>query len=278
MPGLRRSRSCTLGSWTSGPICQSVRAEALSREGTVACKLQREIVLLLAWGPAILLQLGHPLVARGIAEHSAFRAERWGRVRRFHRTLSTMLQLCFGTEQESRTAVMQINAIHDRVHGCLAEAEGIFSAGTPYSAHDLTLLSWVHATLLAMNLCVYEIYVGDLSPEERDRYCAEASAMESPLGIPEGRLPRSFSQLRGYIDEMLASGEIVVTEAARMLAKEIVYPLTTRVVGTAMWLMRLPSIGLLPPEIRRSYGFRWGARTRSCSACLRGLSEHCCCP
>ena len=44
--------------------------------------LQREIVLL-AWGPAILLQFAHPLVARGVADHSAFRAERWGRARAF---------------------------------------------------------------------------------------------------------------------------------------------------------------------------------------------------
>src|SRR5262249_19018114 len=47
---------------------------------TVAWKLQREIILLLAWSPAILLQLAPPLVARGVADHSSFRRERWGRM------------------------------------------------------------------------------------------------------------------------------------------------------------------------------------------------------
>ena len=95
-----------------------------------AWMLQREIVLPLAWGPAILLQFAHPLVARGVADHSAFRTERWGRARRLHRTLEAMLQLCFGTEREALAAAARINAIHDRVHGRLSHAAGIFPKGT----------------------------------------------------------------------------------------------------------------------------------------------------
>src|SRR5262249_7993596 len=122
---------------------------------TVAWKLQREIILLLAWSPAILLQLAHPLVARGVADHSSFRRERWGRMRRLHRTLDAMLGLCFGTEQGALAVAARITAIHDRVHGRLPEAAGLFPAGTSYSAHDPALLAWVHATLLVMNLRVY---------------------------------------------------------------------------------------------------------------------------
>ncbi|MGH8573509.1 MAG: oxygenase MpaB family protein, partial [Gammaproteobacteria bacterium] len=61
------------------------------RAGPLASKLQREIVLLLAWSPAILLQLAHPLVARGVADHSTFRTERYGWRRRLHRTIDAML-------------------------------------------------------------------------------------------------------------------------------------------------------------------------------------------
>jgi len=120
-------------------ISRSSSPDVLPGVGTVAWKLQREIVLLLAWGPAILLQLAHPLVARGIADHSAFRTGRWSRTRRFHRTLDAMLRLCFGTEQETLAVVARINAIHDRVHGRLLQTAGIFPAGTPYSAHDPAL-------------------------------------------------------------------------------------------------------------------------------------------
>jgi uncharacterized protein (DUF2236 family) len=64
---------------------------------SIGWKLQREIVLLLAWGPAILLQLAHPLVAQGIADHSAFRTQRHGRLRRLYGTIDAMLQISFGT-------------------------------------------------------------------------------------------------------------------------------------------------------------------------------------
>src|SRR5687767_12721304 len=110
--------------------CLMSHGPARTGEATIGWKLQREIILILAWGPAILLQLAHPLVARGIADHSAFLLERRGRLRRFHRTLDEMLQLCFGTEQQARAILARINAIHDRVNGQLPEAAGIFPAGT----------------------------------------------------------------------------------------------------------------------------------------------------
>jgi uncharacterized protein (DUF2236 family) len=226
----------------------------------VAWRLQREIVLLAAWAPAILLQLAHPLVARGVADHSSFRDERWGRLRRFHSTLDAMLRLAFGTEADVRAGAARINAIHDRVHGRLPEAAGRFPAGTRYSAHDPELLAWVHATLVDMNIRVYELYVETLSPEDRDRYCAEATRIEPLLGIPEGYLPRRFAELQARINAALASGEIEVTPVARELARDVVYPPLPLVAAPGAWFMRLPAIGLLPPVIRAGYGWRWRPR------------------
>jgi uncharacterized protein (DUF2236 family) len=228
-------------------------------QGMAAWTLQREIILLLAWGPAILLQFAHPLVARGVADHSAFRGERRGRARRLHRTVGAMQQLCFGSERQALAAAARINAIHDRVHGELREAAGIFAAGTPYSAHDPALLTWVHATLLDMNLRVYELLVSPLDVEDKDRYCSEASAIEGRFGIPEGRLPRSVSELRRYMNGMFASGEITVTDIARTLARAILYPQVFPVAAPAFSFMRLTTIGLLPPTIRAEYGLPWSA-------------------
>jgi uncharacterized protein (DUF2236 family) len=229
----------------------------------IGWKLQREIVLLLAWAPAILLQLAHPLVAQGIADHSTFRTQRRGRTRRLYHTIDAMLQLCFGTDEQARTVVARINAIHDRVNGHLTGTAGVFPAGTQYSAHDPALLAWVHATLLDMNLRVYERYVGPLSAEEKDRYCDEASAIETPFGIPAGRLPRSFGELERYMDAMLASGEIAVTEDARLLAREILHPPAPRLAAPALRLVRLQTVGLLPARIRAGYGFSWSPRTEA---------------
>lgn len=228
--------------------------------GGVAWRLHSEVVLLLGWGRAILLQIAHPLVARGVADHSPFRTERWGRLRRLYRTVDAMLRLSYGTEAEAAEVARGINAIHDRVHGRLDEAAGVFVAGTPYTAHDPRLLRWVHATLVESQLLAYELYVGPLSPEERDRYCAETTGMERLLGIPEGYLPRSVADLQRYLDGMLASGEIAVTALARELAREIVSPPVPWPARPLVWLARLPTVGLLPPAIREAYRFRWTPR------------------
>jgi uncharacterized protein (DUF2236 family) len=207
-----------------------------------------------------LLQLAHPLVARGVADHSGFRAERGGSARRLHRTVGAMLRLCFGTEPEARATAARINAIHDRVTGHLPHAAGVFAAGTPYSAHDPALLAWVHATLLDTHMRAYGLLVAPLSPEVADRYCAEASGIEGALGIPAGRLPRSAAELRRYMEGMLAGGEICVTDTARTLARSIVEPDLPLVPWPVLGAVRLITIGLLPPAIRSDYGFAWSPR------------------
>src|SRR5215813_1906856 len=109
----------------------------------ITWRLHREVVLLAGWGRAILLQLAHPLVAQGVADHSAFAESRWGRATRLRRTLGAMLALTFGAPEESAAAVRAINHIHDRVHGRLAAEAGPIPAGARYSAHDPALLAWV---------------------------------------------------------------------------------------------------------------------------------------
>jgi uncharacterized protein (DUF2236 family) len=255
---LRADTILDTGDWL-GCISRSNSRDVPSGVGTVAWKLQREIILLLGWGPAILLQLAHPLVARGVADHSAFRTERWGRMRRLYRTLDAMLGLCFKAEPEALAVVARINAIHDRVNGRLTEAAGIFPVGTAYSAHDPNLLAWVHATLLDSFLLTYERFVAPLTSSERDRYCREAEDGGPLLGIPPGLLPRSAAELTSYMDRMAASGEIAVTDTARRLAREVLEPHAAWPVRCLVGLGRLPAVGLLPAAIRDAYGFTWTA-------------------
>jgi uncharacterized protein (DUF2236 family) len=223
-------------------------------------KLHREVVLLLGWGRAILLQIAHPLVAQGVADHSGFLAETRGRWRRLHRTLGAMLALTFGTEEDRVGIARRINAIHDRVNGRLARACGVFPEGAAYTAKDPRLLTWVHATLLDSFLLTYELYVGPLRPEEKDRYCAEASEIEPMLEIPAGALPRSTRELARYLDAMLGSGEIAVSDTARLLARGIVTPPVPFPARPFLGVARLPTVGLLPPAVREAYGFGWDPR------------------
>jgi uncharacterized protein (DUF2236 family) len=250
-------------------------ADALDPRPPVAWMIQREVVLLAGWGRAILLQLAHPLVAQGVADHSAFLTERRGRWHRLYRTVDSMLRLSFGTPEDAARVVRAINAIHGRVHGRLPEPAGIFPAGTVYSARDPRLLCWVHATLLDSFLLTYELYVGPLRAAEKNGYCAEASQIAPSFEIPEGVLPASVADLERYMARMYRSGEIAVTGTARALACEIVAPAGVHVTQPFVWLNRLPTVGLLPPAIRQAYGFPWGPRReqalRLSAGCIRRL-------
>jgi uncharacterized protein (DUF2236 family) len=236
------------------------KSATAARQGSMTRTLHAERVLLAGWGRAILLQLAHPLVARGVAEHSAFRSERWGWAQRLRRTLSAMLALTFGTPDAVQRVADAINGIHDRVHGELVDRQGIFPSHTRYTAHDPALLSWVHATLVDSFLLTYELFVAPLTADERDRYCAESTAIESLLGIPSGLLPRTAAALGEYMTRMYAGGDISVSAAARALARDVIDPPGLLVGRPLFWLARLPTVGLLPPAIRAAYGLAWDHR------------------
>jgi uncharacterized protein (DUF2236 family) len=236
----------------------SIADETQAREAArTAWKLHQEVVLLAGWGRAILLQLAHPLVAQGVADHSEFAEDSWGRVRRLRRTLAAMLALTFGTPDESAGAAAAINRIHDRVHGRLAEPAGRFATSARYSAHDPALLAWVHATLVDTFLITYERFVAPLTQAERDRYCREAGSKAALLGIPAHMLPSTTASLGAYMDGMLEGGDIVVTDTARAIAGEILSFGLPRSVRPLVALARLPVVGLLPPAVREGYGFAW---------------------
>jgi uncharacterized protein (DUF2236 family) len=189
-----------------------------------------------------------------------------------------MLSLTFGTPDQVQRAASGIRAIHDRVHGSLGESAGPFASGGAYSAHDPELLRWVHSTMLDLLPRTYELFVGPLSSYEKDAYCAEASGVEPLLGMPDGFLPRSQPELHDYWEQMLASGEIVVTPTARMLARVLMSPRGFSGGRTLLWLSRLTTVGLLPSPIREMYGFVWTSRhervLQRSAGLIRGLLPH----
>ena len=227
---------------------------------SVARKINRERVVLLGWGRAILLQIAHPLVAAAVADHSPFGEDLRGYLQRARRTVGAMLRLTFGTDDEARRVVAGITAIHGQVHGTLREAAGIFPPDTAYSARDPRLLCWVYATLLDSLPLAYELFVGPLTLEEKDRYCVEAIPAGSQFGIDTELLPRRFDDLQCYMQRMLTSGELCVTPRARSLAQALLAPPLGPAAAPLFLPARLATVGLLPETIRDGYGFHWDAR------------------
>lgn len=215
---------------------------------SISWKVNREIAVIAGWSRAILLQLAHPAVAAGVHGHSTFRGSLRSSFRRAHSTVGAMLSLTFGDTEEIITTAAAINAIHDRVRG----------AG--YSAHDPDLQRWVHATMLHTIPLTYERLVGPLTARERDQYCSEAAIMEPLLGMTDGWLPRDRAGLDTYMEQMLASGNLVVTDTSRALARALLYPPRWYLFWPAFRATHLLTIGSLPPSIREAYGFKWRPR------------------
>jgi uncharacterized protein (DUF2236 family) len=252
---------------------QRASQSAIVLSPTVVRKINREIVVLLGWGRAVLLQLAHPLVAAGVSDYSTFKPDGRGYAARAKRTIGAMLTLTFGAEEEARAIAAQINAIHCRVSGTLRDASGVFPAGTRYSARDPDLLRWVHATLVDSVPLAYERFVEPLTPEEKNSYCAEATTIGPLLGIPDGVLPRTIVEHERYMSEMLRSGQIEVTENARRLAESLLFP-QLGPASSLFSVVRLTTIGLLPASIRQGYGFSWAPKDERALESFTRLVRH----
>jgi uncharacterized protein (DUF2236 family) len=212
------------------------------------------VVPLLGGGPAVLLQVAHPLVAAGIVEHSDYKNDLW---RRLVRTLQALYLIVYGTSQEASQAAATVQAVHAHVHGVTRQALGRFPAGTRYSASQPDLMLWVHATLVQASLAAYERFVQGLSPEEEERYYQEMALVARIFGTPASVIPDSFDHFREYFRSEVESGDICVTGPARDVASVILHaplPAPLRLLAPAH---RLSTAGLLPPKLREDYDLRW---------------------
>jgi uncharacterized protein (DUF2236 family) len=225
---------------------------------TIARRINAERMALAGWGRAILLQLAHPLVAAGVADHSAFTGGALQAALRLHHTVRAMTRLTFGTPDERDAALEGIRRIHRRVHGRLREGVGQFPAGTPYSAEDPALVLWVHATLLESLPLVHELFVEPLTIADRDAYCRAAAPLARELGAGSD-VPETWQALTDYVAAMHASGQLVVSDDARRLGAAVLSPSLGWLVAPVRHANRVVTTALLPEAIRRQYALPWRA-------------------
>lgn len=217
--------------------------------------VQREMVVALAGPRALLMQAAHPVAFAGFFEATTMLAEPYERLQRTARVLSA---IGFGTRAQADAATRPVRAVHRRVHGTLRRDAGRFPAGTPWRADDPELLLWIIATLVDSNLLVYQRYVRRLSRDEQEAYWQDFRRLAKLFGLPLKRTPKDLGAFEDYVGQMLASGDLCVGEKARELAVQIVMrPPVPRRAQPLLELANQVTIGLLPPEIRRQYGFRW---------------------
>src|SRR5438132_7023993 len=144
-------------------------------------RVSGEPVLLLGGGRALLMQLAHPQVAAGVADHSGFESDPFGRLRR---TLDATYTMVYGTREEADLVARRLWAIHERV------------TGPGYRANDPELLMWVNATLIDTALRVHARFVRPLTPPDAERYYQDSVIVAEVLGVPRDEQPPDLSAFR----------------------------------------------------------------------------------
>ena len=220
------------------------RPDGLFGRGSVAWRVHGDVTSMMVGGVAgLLLQMLHPGVLAGVWDHSNFRDDMQGRLRRTARFIALTT---YGGREEAEAAIARVRRIHDRVSGTLPD-------GTPYTANDPALLAWVHVTETTSFLGARVRYVEpDMRAADRDRYFAEMAQIGTALGADP--VPRSVSDARRLFAEMRPA--MRCDARTREVARLIIAPRATTVVTERLHgLMSQASIDLLPDWARRMHGF-----------------------
>lgn len=140
---------------------------------------------------ALLLQLLHPLALAGVWDHSNFRQDLLGRLRRTSQFISGTT---FGSSRDANWLIEKVRTIHLQVVGSAAD-------GRPYAASDPDLLTWVHVAEVSSFLAAHMRYRNPQMPvTEQDAYYAEIALIAERLGARN--VPRSRQQIADYLQAM----------------------------------------------------------------------------
>lgn len=187
---------------------------------------------------ALLLQSLHPLAMAGVAGHSDYRGDPWGRLQR---TSTFLAVTTFGPADDAQRAVDRVRGIHRRVHGVAPD-------GRAYDASDPHLLEWVHIAEVDSFLLAHQLYgAAPLDQGGRDGYVADTARVATALGVPDP--PRTERELAERIEAYRP--ELSGTPAARDAARYLLLTPPLPIVARAPYgVLAATSVAMLPAWAR----------------------------
>jgi uncharacterized protein (DUF2236 family) len=227
------------------------RTDGLFGPSAVAWRVHSDVTVMMVGGvTGLLLQMLHPAVLSGVWDHSNFRTDMHGRLRRTARFIALTT---YGGQVEAEAAITRVRGIHDRVRGTLPN-------GLAYAANDPSLLAWVHVTEATSFLAAWIRYAEpNMSVPDQDRYFLEMARIALSMGAAP--IPRSSSEARDLINttrpRLLCDGR--TREVARLLLSQPApYPMAEPLQGLTM----RAGVDLLPTWARRMHGLSVPILTR----------------
>ena len=219
------------------------REDGLFGPRSVAWRVHGDVTSMMVGGIAgLLLQMLHPAVLAGVWDHSKFRDDMQGRLRRTARFIALTT---YGGRDEAEAVIARVRRIHDQVVGVLPD-------GRAYAANDPAMLAWVHATETTTFLDGWVRY-GEpgMRAAEQDRYFAEMAQVGSALGADPA--PRSRAEARRFIQAMRP--ELSYDERTREVAGLVLHRRAPQAFAEPLQRLTMQAgVDLLPEWARRMHG------------------------
>ncbi|MCT9138646.1 oxygenase MpaB family protein [Streptomyces violarus] len=152
---------------------------------------------LLVFPRAILLQVAHPAVGAGVAEHSVYRTDLW---QRGYRTLTHLQRLAHADPADGERLGRELRRGHRDIHG-------VDNHGRPYHALRPELFLWVHATYLDSILTLWELCGRPLNADERKQLYGQWLRVGRCLGLRDEELPADLQAFTAYFSATLTTLE-----------------------------------------------------------------------
>jgi len=207
-------------------------------------RVNRDRSFPLAGMRSLMVQALHPLAMAGVAQHSAWRRDPFGRLAA---TNSYLLTTTYGDTASALAAAAWVRKVHTRVRGTDPET------GLPYSAEDPALLLWVHAGMVDSIVEVVRRYGRPIEPADLDRYVAEMVRFAEIVGVPREDVPATAESLRAYIESVDLRQ---ATPAAKEAIAIVLDPPDLNEDMRDLWHdLGQVAVGTLPDWAREMYGY-----------------------
>ena len=219
------------------------RPDGMFGPASVAWRVHGDVTSMMVGGvSSLLLQMLHPAVLAGVWDHSNFRTDMQGRLRRTARFIALTT---YGGRVEAEAMMARVRRIHDQVRGTLPD-------GTPYAANDPTLLAWVHVTEATSFLNAWRRYAEPrMSLADQDRYFAEMAQIAMALGAAP--VPHDLRAVRRLIAEYRP--ELRVDGRTREVRSLVLHPTGADLLtGSVQALAIQAAIDLLPGWAQDMHG------------------------
>lgn len=222
------------------PVARS--DDALFARDSVTWRVHGDVTTMMVGGvAALLLQMLHPAVLAGVWDHSAFRQDMLGRLRRTARFIA---ETTYAERSIAQATIDRVRAVHERVAGVLPD-------GTRYRADDPDLLAWVHVTESWSFLAAWQRYGVAVSRAEEDIYYAEVARVAQALGADP--IPHSRCEAEALIAAMRP--QLRVDARTREVAHFLLdHPPTSLAMAPAQAAIFAAAVDLLPGWARAMHG------------------------